>query len=464
MTRQELLDLKLPRTAGVYLFKKGPAVLYVGKATVLAERVRSYFDPDLAYTRSPHVARLPLEATAVETIQTDSVIEALLLEAALIKKLSPPYNTDLKDNKSFWVVAITQEDFPRVLLVRSHALATSPKGMVPVKKIRTHKSFIPTPSVNINNNKNFAKIRSLFGPFPNGGELKEALKIIRRIFPFRDSCTPSQVTSSWTGGGEEGVENVADLPHPNPLLSRRGKSCFNKQIGLCPGVCSGEMTREEYLRTIRHLDLFFQGRKAPLAALLKRELKTAAKARRFEEAARLRDQMYALNHIRDIALIKRNHLLGGVASKSGNYRIEGYDVAHLGGEDAYGVMTVVENGEATPAEYRSFKLRDAKGGDDVGGLREILSRRLGHPEWTMPRLIVVDGGKAQLRAAESILVSLGVVIPLVAVTKDEHHRARHIQGDDKLIRTHEQAILLANSEAHRFSIKLHRNRRGKFLE
>lgn len=413
MTRQSLLELNIPRTSGVYLFKKGKEVLYVGKATVLAERVRSYFDPDLAYTRSPHIARLPDEATTVEVIETDSVLEALLLEAALIKKLLPPYNTDLKDNKSFWLVAITKEDFPRITLVRTHTLVSL------------------TPGVGEKQRDNVVKYRFLFGPFPHGKELAEALKIIRRIFPYRDKCNYDE---------------------------KKKRPCFNRQIGLCPGVCSGEVTKTEYLRTIKHIELLFKGKKAPLINALTREIRVASNARRYEEASKLRDQMYALEHIRDIGLIKR-----GVVSNrnTADYRIEAYDVAHMGGENAYGVMTVVSGGEASPAEYRSFKLREAKGGDDVGALREILSRRLGHPEWKMPRLIVVDGGRAQLHGAESVLASLGIVIPVVAVTKNEHHRPQKLLGDDKLIRLHEREIILANSEAHRFSIKMHRKSRSK---
>ena len=391
---------KIPDAPGVYFFLgKRKEVLYIGKATSLRDRLRSYFGKDLGETRGPLLVQMLEKANSLDWRQTDSVLEALLLEASLIRSHKPRHNTDLKDDKSWNHVVITNEDFPRVLLVRSKELKT----------------------------KNL-KLKTVFGPFPHGMQLKEAMKIIRKIFPYRDTCVPNS-----------------------------GKRCFNAQLGLCPGVCSGEVGAPEYRRTVRHITLLFQGKKKQLLVALVRAMKAAAKDERFEEAARSRGQIFALQHIQDVSLIKDEYkspstLLGTIRSE----RIEAYDIAHLRGSSMVGVMTVVEGGMANKNEYRKFRIRSAKGGDDVGALKEVLSRRLGHNEWPLPRLIVVDGSTAQMNGAKKVLEGYGVGIPVVGVTKDEKHRPRAIAGLPAVIKDRERDILLANAEAHRFAIGYHR--------
>ena len=404
---------QLPDTPGVYFFL-GPKreVLYIGKATSLRDRVRSYFSPDLAVARSPLVVQMVEKARSIDWRETDSVLEALILEASLIKTYKPHHNTLEKDDKSFNYVVITDETFPRVLVVRGKELDIPGLSL----KAKTQ------------------QLKAVFGPFPHNAQLKEAMKIIRKIFPFRDKCEPC-------------------------VAGKRCKPCFNRQIGLCPGVCSGEVSAAEYGRTVRHIILFLGGHKKKLLTALESEMKKAAKAERFEEAARLRGQMFALRHIQDVSLIKDDYRNFSARDASGLMRIEAYDTAHWQGSAAVGVMVVVENGEAMPAEYRTFSIKTAAAGDDIGALREVLSRRLAHNEWRMPRLIVADGGKAQLSAAEKTLQEAGFRIPVVAVVKDERHRARGILGDPELIKKYEKEILLANAEAHRFSIAKHRNKR-----
>lgn len=398
---------QLPDGPGVYFFL-GPRreVLYIGKATSLRDRVRSYFAKDLMDTRGPLLVDMLEKARSVDCRVTDSVLEALLLEAALIRSHKPRYNTDLKDDKSYNHVVITKEDFPQVLLVRGKELEQFKAETKPYK---------------------------IFGPFPHGMQLREALRIIRKIFPYRDTkCVPC-------------AEQLA-----------KGKAicrpCFNRSIGLCPGVCTGEVGKAEYKRTIRHLVLLFEGKKKQLSVALEREMRAAAKAERFEEAARLRGQLGALRHIQDVSLIKEEYR----GNAAGGSRIEAYDVAHMRGAAAVGVMVVVEEGEARPEEYRKFRIKTAKAGDDAGALKEILSRRLGHDEWPLPRIIAVDGSTAQMNAAKAVLSSYGIGIPVVGVTKDERHRPRALQGDRVVIKDRERALLLANAEAHRFAIGYHR--------
>lgn len=400
MTRQELKKIALPDSPGVYLFKKGRDVLYVGKATSLKDRVRSYFSSDIAESRGPRIVSMRELATAVDYKQTDSVLEALILEAELIKRYQPKYNVDAKDDKSWNYIVITKEDFPRVLTVRAKDLPF----------------FEDT-------------IQFQAGPFPHGGELKEAMRIIRKIFPFRDVCEPHST-----------------------------KACFNAQIGLCPGVCSGAITQREYAHIITHLKIFFRGKKGELLQTLKREMSRYANTQKFEEAARLRNQLFALTHIRDVSLLKRSPSTSlGTIRKA---RIEAYDVSHISGTSGVGVMVVLQGGILVKSEYRKFKLRTKKN-DDVGALREVLSRRLRHKEWSFPGLIVVDGGIAQKNAAEMVVREAGVDIPVIAVTKDAHHKAHHCIGQQKIIHDHKEDIFASNAEVHRFAVAYHRHLREK---
>lgn len=431
MKYQALKTKKIPPVPGVYFFMgPGRKILYIGRATSLRDRVRNYFGKDVVSTRGPQIVSMVEKSKSVRFTPTDSVLEALILEAELIKKHTPQYNTKEKDDKSFNHIVITKEEFPRVLVVRGRELESN---------LQT---------------KNY-KLKTIFGPYPRGGALKEALKIIRKIFPFRDTCVLGK------GKACPVVENGISLK------GRRSRdaifhyrACFNRQIGLCPGVCTGEISKKEYGAQMRNLKLFLQGKKKDVIRNLTKEMKTLSKNQEFEKADKVKKTIFALNHIQDVALLKNADHRGLDAEKR-EIRIEGYDVAHISGKYLVGVMTVVEDGEPARGEYRKFKIKSFKGADDTRALKEILERRLGHPEWQYPRLIVVDGGKAQKNTAETILNAVGVKIPVVGVIKDEHHRPREILGEQEFSKKYEREILLANSEAHRFAIKYHRETRGK---
>lgn len=411
-----MLDVKkknLPDLSGVYFFLgEDGKILYIGKATSLRDRVRSYFSQDIAVTRGPKIVRMLKLVADVKWRTTDSVLEALLLESHLIKKHQPPYNTDEKDDKSYSYVVITKEKFPRVLLMRG-------------RDINTSLASDATSGVG------FGTLKYLFGPFPQGGSLREALKIVRRIFPFRDTCVP---------------------------LS--GKPCFNHQIGLCPGVCVGKVTPQEYAKTIRNIRFFFEGKKKSLVKKLESEMKEAAKKQEFEKANELKKTLFALGHIRDVALLKKDFLSPSIGEGRVSFRIEAYDAAHLSGKNVVGVMTVVEDGRPEKGEYRKFKIRN-ESGNDLASLEEMLSRRLNHPEWRLPDLIVVDGFDLQIRTAERILRERALNIPVVSVVKDASHKPKDILRNKNMAEKHHDAILLANNEAHRFAITFHRARRGK---
>lgn len=399
----------LPEMPGVYFFLGADdEILYIGKATSLRDRVKSYFTQDITETRGPKIVLMLEKAVAIACQKTDSVLEALILEARLVKQHLPPYNTDLKDDKSYNHVVITDERFPRVLTVRG-------------RDIEQRKFTEP--------------VKYLFGPFPSGGALREAMKIVRKLFPYRDKCVPFEELS---GARQE-----------------KAKPCFSAQIGLCPRVCAGVITAKDYGRAINHIRLFFEGRKSALVKKLEREMKMAAKEREFERAGEIKRTLFGLAHIQDMALIKDD-----VRSHNA-HRIEAYDVAHLLGENSVGVMTVLQNGRPDKDAYRKFILREEHGGNDLAALAEVLRRRLKHSEWPLPEIIVVDGALLQLGAAKKILEETGVTVLLIGVVKNKKHEPERLLGPAALIKRFEKEVLLANNEAHRFAISFHRKRRSK---
>lgn len=407
MTKQQLQKKKLPDAPGVYFFLGArKEILYIGKATSLKNRVRSYFAPDLTDKRSSMIAQMVDTAKNVEWMVTDSVLEALILETNLIRTHKPKYNTRSTDDKSYNHLIITSEPFPRVLVVRGKDLTEQFTD----EEIKYH-----------------------FGPFPSGQMLREALKIVRRLFKFYDMKQPI---------GSEKTKMA------------RGKIDFNRQIGLYPDVQS----KAEYDRTIRHIRLFFQGKKGQVIKELEREMMRLAKAEQFEEAEIVKRKIFSLKHIQDIALIRDDMR---VYRDEHSVRIEAYDVAHLGGSDMVGVMTVVEGGEAKKSEYRKFKIGSIDKANDTAALKEMLDRRLKHLEWPIPQIIVVDGSTAQKNAAEHVLRRIGMVIPVAAVVKDERHRPVRVLAPAKLRETYENLILLANAESHRFALAFHTARRNK---
>lgn len=414
---------KLPDAPGVYFFVgKKESVLYIGKATSLRSRARSYFSQDMLLARGPKIEKMLGQIWDIRFQKTDSVLEALLLETELIKKYAPPYNSEEKDDKSWNFVVITKEKFPRVLTERGKKLA---KGMD--ERDHTEKELL-----------GYA-VRYRFGPFPNGGDLKVVLRIVRKIFPYRDTCIPFDA-------------NLKD--------GKQGKRCFNASIGLCPGVCLGSVSAREYAKTIRRIKLFFEGRKEMIRRDLEHDMRRYAKELQFEKAEQTKSALFAIDHISDAALLTRR-IMDDSTQYEKNDRIEAYDVAHTGGSETVGVMTVVGGGIPEKSQYRKFIIRGDSRGNDLLALEELLRRRFSHMEWPLPSMIVVDGSDIQRQVAEAVLRDVGVSVPLVSVLKDEHHKPKDILSEGVLSKEKKRDILLANSEAHRFAITFHRKRRGK---
>ena len=402
---------KFPETPGVYIMKDAAGhVLYVGKAGNLRRRVSSYFE-------RPHDVRIQTLVNKIARIdfeQKDTALEALIREAELIKTLVPPFNVREKDDKSFLYFEITREKFPRVLLVRGSGVANEGRGGVGGGVVQGKR----------------------FGPFTSASSAREALRILRRIFPWST--------------------------HDPDEIGKMKRPCFNYEIGLCPGTCVGAITHEDYIKNIDRLKLFFEGKKARIIRALEKEMRMAAKKQEFERAETLRRQMFALQHIQDTALISDNEVLmargsregAGAASKDG-YRIEGYDISNISGTSAVGSMVVFEDGAPNKNEYRKFKIRSIFQPNDVGMLKEVLERRFARTDWPMPDLVLIDGGLAQVNTARRVLLRIGIKIPIIGIAKGPRRDRNDVIG---LVPKGVQKLTLikVRDEAHRFAISYHR--------
>lgn len=393
MTIDDFKKIKIEETPGVYFFQKGKDVLYIGKATSLKDRVKSYFSSDLIKTRGMLLVDMVAKADTIKFQKTNSVLEALLLETELIKKNKPYYNTKEKDDKSYSYVQITSENFPIVQIIRGKDLTDDQK-----------------------------KSDNFFGPFTSTTQLRAALKIVRKLFPYRDE----------------------------KCIIGKNKPCFNYSIGLCPGTCIENISEKDYKKQIEKIRLFLSGNTDKVLNILQKEMEGFAKKKEFEEAAKIRNKIYALNHINDISLINRDQTENDI-------RIEAYDIAHMSGKNMIGVMVVMLNGQFLKHEYKKFIIKGQDNADDGKALFEVLSRRFKHDEWIKPNLIVVDGNKVQLGIAQHFFNDV------VSVVKDDKHRAREVLNKDILKNKNikEEDIIKINAEAHRFAIKFFREKLRK---
>lgn len=382
------------------------AVLYIGKAKSLRNRVKSYYAKD--HGRGPRIDLMVQTARAIKTIETDSEIEALLFEAELIKKIKPKFNVSLKDDKSFLIIDFTQDKYPRLDLVRLKEKEFGGRSM-----------------------------RSSYGPYPSGDLLKKSLKYLRKLFPFRD-CSDNKYRT----------------------YQKRGRPCLYGDLNLCLGPCANDVSEAEYKKQLAYLKQFLKGKKSRVIISLEKEMAQAAKRQNYEEAALIRNKIYALEHLHQVAIGIKDDTFNG--AKLLFQRIECYDISNIMGEYAVGSMSVVARGEKDKSEYRKFKIKYVQGSNDVAMIREILTRRFRN-NWTQPDLIVIDGGLPQLNAAIETLKRLNIGIPIVSIAKgvkrdkNEFHysnpdMARYIKSTPEA----ERAIIVARDEAHRFAIEYYR--------
>src|SRR5580698_7190585 len=417
--RVQMIDIKtkikvLPTSSGVYFYKDAAGlVIYVGKAVNIRKRVESYFRKD---TGSYKTDLLVKNIAQVETILTASEAEALILEASLIKQYQPKYNIELKDGKTYPYIQITKEEFPLVSVIRFNA--------------RQHKDIKA----------------ELFGPYVNPTLIREALQIIRKIFPFR-TCEPFA-----------------------------NKLCLYYDLGLCQGPCETKISREDYHRNIRSIRFILEGKKDDLYRNLRLEMEEASRRKDFEGAARLRDQIRAVGALYsgtgDINYFKEaEQLQRAVGLGAAPVRIECFDISNIMGNQSVGSMVSFLNGKPDKNNYRRFRIKTVRGIDDFQMIAEIVRRRytrLQKEGLSFPDLIVIDGGKGQLGAAMQELKELKLSLPVISLAKQEEEI--FTPGKRNSIKlSHDslglKLLMRVRDEAHRFGLKYHTLLRAKkFLD
>lgn len=433
--RIKIKNDSLPDNPGVYFYynNKGE-ILYIGKATSLKKRVGSYFTK----AHDDRIAKLVSEIARIDYIETPTVIEALVLEANQIKKLQPPYNIMIRDDKSFLYLVITNEDFPKPIFMRG--LELERMGIKPFDQKVAEKA-----------KKKFLRV---FGPYTSGRSLRTALELVRKIIPW-STCD-------------------------HPSVSGRTKACFNYHIKRCPGVCTGEISKTEYRKIIRNLILFFEGKKEQIKKKLVKEMKKASDELRFEDAQELKRQIFSLDHIQDVSLITRDEAVGAIHElpvHSDSYinamgRVEGYDISNISGTSSVGSMVVFEEGKPAKSEYRKFKIKTVKGANDVASLEEMIRRRLARAEkqpnaWPLPDVMLIDGGKGQVNRIVSILDELGLDIPVIGIAKGFDRKQDRLVYDKtnielkRVAENEKELFQRVRDEAHRFAIKYHRELRSR---
>jgi excinuclease ABC subunit C len=392
----------LPNQPGIYLFYNAKGdLLYVGKATSLKNRVKSYFMGQ----RTPRpIEEMIHEVKSIKHKTTGSVLEAIILESLYIKKYQPRYNILGRDDKSWNYIVITDDKYPQVITVREHEIKNNCKLKI--------------------DNCKFS-----FGPYP-GLKTKEVLKILRRIFKF-STCLPNQK-----------------------------RPCLYRQMGDCLGVCTNEITPVDYkAKVIKPLILFLSGKKSQVLKNLARAMKIASQNQEFEEAGRLRNQISALRRLEDMALIGEDFYSETKKPQKDGYRIEGYDISNISGTSAVGSMVVFTNGEPDKNQYRKFRIRTITQANDVGMLKEILERRFKN-SWTLPQLILIDGGLGQVNVARQVLRENNLSIPVVGLAKGAERKKNELIGSlppGLDLKT----LISVRDEAHRFAINYHRKLRSR---
>ncbi len=418
---------RLPDSPGVYLMKgaKGD-LLYVGKAGNLRRRVLSYFNR----AHDTRIEKLVSQIKKIDIKKTETALEALILEADLIKKYRPPFNVREKDDKSFLYIEISHDAFPMVSLVRGTDVTRGER----------------------------------FGPFTSAGSVREALKILRKIFPWNTHPSTMLRTS------------------PKEKIGKFTKPCFDYEIGLCPGTCiyrKSEIRNSkfeiDYKKTINNLRLILKGKKRRVIQSLKKEMRSASKTQEYEKAAQLRKTIFGLEHIQDVALITDDKSqISGLRSQ--NLRIEGYDISNISGTSAVGSMVVFIGNKPSVKDYRKFKIRTVTGINDTEMMKEVLRRRFKNP-WAHPDLILIDGGKGQVNAGRDALREQNLVIPIIGIAKGPKRKKNEfipLETDWSRLLTGpvgeipkddlKKILIRVRDEAHRFAISYHRYvRKGLFL-
>lgn len=413
----------LPDASGVYMFKDaGGKIIYIGKAKSLKKRVSFYFSRLLTLKTQVLVSKI----ADLDYLITPSESQAKILEAGLVKEKQPVYNVSLKDDKSFPLLRISDEDFPVVSICRK-------------KNIR------------------FKDTGSYFGPYTNAQLLRNALKMIRRIFGFR-SCK-----------------------------NMHRKACLYYRLKLCPGPCIGKISPGEYKEIIVNIRMFLESKSEELIIRLSQNMKQASLQKKFEEAAKIRGQINALSvlgqsRVYPAGLNELEDLRNLFGLDRLPERIEAFDISNILGKEACGSMVSFYNGLPDKDNYRRFRIKSVEQIDDYSMLAEVVRRRysrLAKENLSLPDLILIDGGRSHLKAAEKEVKKIDLRIPLISIAKfQKKSKASFSRGKERenLYTTTKKFPIRLQSdtpalnlirrirdEAHRFALKYHHLLRKKTM-
>jgi excinuclease ABC subunit C len=424
----EKVRAKFPSAPGVYLFQdQAGRVIYVGKAKNLRARAGSYFLA--AAAGDQRTSRLVHEAYDIDFLEAESDVDALLLEARLVKDIQPKYNRDLRDDKSFPYLQITtNEDFPRVEVTREPRSSGA----------------------------------KLYGPFTSAGSLRGALQVLQKVFKFRTCPLDIEADDErW----------------------RWFRPCLLASINQCTAPCNLRISKEDYRQDVKRLKMFLDGNRKTLLAEMRQEMEAASAELKFEKAARLRDEIEMLESLRDrgeldkdvqpeVFYIDPKKGLSGLQKilklETQPRNVEGVDIAHLGGNETVASLVQFLDGLPFKPGYRRYRIRDVEGVDDYASIREVVARRfkkLRDDEDVFPDVLLVDGGKGQLAKALEAFRVLDIKPPLVLSLAKREELVYVINRDEPLrLSRRSYALRLlqyVRDEAHRFAQHYHHILRRK---
>ena len=417
-----------PKTSGVYLMKDaGGVVIYVGKAKNLRSRAGSYFSK--AAAEDQRTANWIPEIADIDYLDSESEVDALLMESRLIKDIQPKFNKELKDDKSFpYLMITTREEFPRVELTREP----------PSKGVK------------------------LYGPFASASALRGAIQVLQRIFRFRTcSLDISESDERW----------------------KWFRPCLLASINQCTAPCNLQISKEDYRRDIKRLMTFMEGGKKRLLSEMRAEMQASSKALDFERAAVLRDEINMLERLEErgeldthaqpeVFYIDPKKGLAGLRKVLDLDElprvIEGVDIAHLGGGETVASLVQFIDGLPFKPGYRRYRIQDVDGIDDYRSIYEAVSRRfrrLSDEGDTFPDILLIDGGKGQLNAAMAAFRDQEISPPTVIslAKRDEEIFRPGISEPIVLSRNSFGLRLLqyVRDESHRFAQHYHHILRSK---
>lgn len=402
----------LPSTTGVYVFKRNDELLYVGKSVNIKARVKSHIENAKLDLKESLIVN---NSNKIECLITDSEFKALLLEAELIQKYHPKYNVIWRDNKSYLYINITtKEIYPKILLVRK---PSKPEG-------------------------------KYFGPFSSVRTTSMLLKEIRKLVPF---CTQKNITGKPCFYSKIGLCN----PCPNSIHDcKELKNLYRRNIQTVIRILSGSVKGVLHAFYIQLKSLSLKGEYEKAIILRNRIL-------RFEQLLHVKsfdnmEYQYDQSEVAQSELLHILHPYFPNLQKLG--RIECYDISNISQKLATASMVVLEQGHIQKPEYRKFKIKNARLRSDFEMIEEVLKRRL-KQKWEAPDLLVVDGGKPQVRAVLNVFNTLHIHYPVIGLAKNPDrlvigiypYPTVHFLAQNKGF----ELLRLIRDESHRFARKYH---------